>query len=728
MGDRDSTSEILEKYSRKLQSELNVDTLPEGDYSSEYLKFRGEMIPSLTRYERWAKSLGNVFKLKVAEKDRARIQKYLDIAHLEVNASQSLTLAVMSMLGIFFLTILSSVAIFLVKYGSIEAISSSALSDMILFIFLGLIVSAFVFYYAYSMPQRLANIWRLKASAQMVPAVLYIVVYMKHTSNLERAVEFASQHLEGPLALDFKKVFYDVEVGRFSTIKRSLEFYLESWKDYSPEFIEALHLIESSLFEPSESRRVEILERALQSILEGVYEKMLKYSREIRSPLTNLYMLGVILPTLGLALLPLASTLLGGLIRWTHVFILFNVIIPFFVFYMVSEILLKRPGGYGESSSLELNPEYENYKSKSHWIVALLIALPIFLVGVLPFIFQLDFFVNGFGFQKDYTLQDFGLGFLQGVNLFDFKFVGGQRVGPFGPLAVLLSLCVPFSFVVLFSVVYSRKTKKLINARNDTKLLEEEFAGSLFQLGNTIGGGMPAELAFGRIAESTKGQKSSEFFSYVNGNIQQMGMSLDDAIFDRRRGAIVYYPSSLIATSMRILIESVKKGLKIAARSLMSISEYVKNIDKINQRLKDLLAEIVSDMKSNMVFLAPLLAGIVVGLSAMITFILNKLQVLQIELGGGDVAGLGSFASIVSIFDVTQMISPYFIQISVGVYIIEIIFILTGALVTVDSGKDTLREKYELSRNLRRGAVLYLFTAFVSIVVLSLLASVALGE
>src|SRR3989304_4414005 len=105
-----------------------------------------------------------------------------------------------------------------------------------------------------------------------------------------------------------------------------------------------------------------------------------------------------------------------------------------------------------------------------------------------------------------------------------------------------------------------------------------------------------------------------------------MGMSVEKDIFDLRIDAIIYYPSDLISTSMRILIESSKKGLQIAALSLMSISEYVKNIQKITDRLKDLLAEVISDMKSNMTFLAPLLSGVVVGLAAMITSILNRLN------------------------------------------------------------------------------------------------------
>ena len=202
-------------------------------------------------------------------------------------------------------------------------------------------------------------------------------------------------------------------------------------------------------------------------------------------------------------------------------------------------------------------------------------------------------------------------------------------------------------------------------------------------------------------------------------------MSLERAIFDKKMGALIYFPSGLIATSMRILVETVKKGLKVAARSLMSISDYVKNIEKINQRLRDLLAEIVSDMKSNMTFLAPLLAGIVVGLSSMITSILNKLQFMTEGAGATDV-GFG-FGNILDMFQLTKMIPPYFLQVSVGLYIVEIIFILTMALVTVNSGKDVLMEKYDTARNLKRGLLLYLATALLSILALTILSTFALG-
>ncbi len=670
-----------------------------------------------SRYERWAKSLGNLIKIKVSEKDRKKIQYYLDTAHLDVTASQALTLSIMSMLGIFFAAIAISVAIYFFTQ-----------AFPLLFAFLGILTSFFTFYYTYSMPKRLASIWRLQASSQMVPTILYTVVYMKHTSNLERAIQFTSEHLEGPLALDFKKIFYDVEIGHFSTIKQSLDFYLEQWRDYAPEFIESFHLIESSLYEPSEARRIAILEKALQVILDGVYEKLLKYTREIRTPLTNVYMLGIILPTLGLALLPLASTLLGGILKWHHVFVIFNVLIPFLVFYMISEVMLKRPGGYGETSILELNPLYYKFRSKKPWLTAFLIAFPLFVIGISPFLFQLDFVTSALNIESDYTFANFNIPFLKETKLFDFKIIEDKTIGPFSPFSVFLSLFIPLSIALFFSIAYKRKTSPLISSRENTKALEEEFTNSIFQLGNRLGDGLPAEIAFGRVAESTKNQKTYDFFSLVNQNIQQSGMSLESAIFDKKRGAIIFFPSPLISTSMQILVQAVKKGLQVAANSLMAISEYVKNINKINQRLKDLLAEIVSDMKSNMTFLAPLLAGIVVGLSAMITMILNKLQTFQESISAeSDISGLGDIGNIANLFDITQMISPYFIQASIGLYIVEIIFILTTALVTVDAGKDILREKNELAKNLKRGSLLYIATALTSIIALTLLASIALS-
>jgi len=715
---RMTTEEVLKKYGAKIEREVkDYNSEISGRFSSSYEKFRKSMSPKFSRYERWCKSLGNLFHIKLAEKDRIGIEKEIETAHLDLTASEVMVFSIISLFLVLIGGIFLLVAGWLIFGGRFP----------FFFAFLVVIFSMFLFYYTYNIPKRLALEWRLKASSQMVPAILYIVIYMKQSSNFEKAIQFAAEHLEEPLSLDFKKVFYDVEIGRYSSIKESVDHYLETWRESSIEFIEAFHLIESSLYEPSEDRRIQTLEKALQVILDGVYDKMLKYSHEVKAPLTNVYMFGIILPTLSLALLPLASTILSGLIQWYHVLMLFNVIIPFLVLYLTMNVMMERPGGYGEESLLERNPLYYKYKSNQYFKKSALMMAPFFILGILPLIFRYTNLPLWLGLRRDYLWSELGLGIFGSGGMFGIVEDNGVISGPFGTLATLLSLFVPLSIAFTFIIAYDMKTRELIKERTKYKEVEKEFASSLFQLGNRLGDGIPAEIAFAKVAESTKGTATEGFFKIVNENIHNLGMGLSEALFNPRRGAVIFYPSRLISTSMKILVESVKKGLRIAARALMSISAYIKNIRKIDDRLRDLLADVVSDMRNNMTFLAPLLTGIVIGLAGMITTIFGTLSGLLknsvtetgLELAGGMTKVLG-------IFKVQSMIPTYWLQLVVGIYLIEIVFILTSTLVTVKSGRDKLQTTYETGRNLKKAIVFYSIVSFASIMALTLLAGVVL--
>lgn len=714
-----TTDDILKKYGSKIESQMKGYSGNSKEFSQSYEKFKESMLPEFSRYERWCKSLGNLFKIKVGDKDRVRIEKSIEIAHLNITASEVVVFATMLMLLTLFGGALFFVAIWLL---------TGAFSLM--FMFFVFLFAIFLFFYSSKTPERLAMKWRLKASSQMIPAILYIVIYMKHTSNFEKAVGFASEHLEPPLSADFRKIFWDVEVGRFSTIKESIDNYLVRWKDYSMEFIEAFHLIESSLYEPDEARRVGVLEKSLQVILDGVYDKMLKYTHEVKAPLTNIYMLGIVLPTLALAILPLASTMMGGAIKWYHVLLLFNILIPFMVIYMTGDIMMKRPGGYGESSLLERNPMYPKYKSNAAYFRGILMAFPLFLIGIIPFLWRYTAVPIWLGTTRDYSWTQLGLGFFGSSGVFGIMTDSAGNVsGPFGPLALIMSLFVPLSIAMVFIIVFKSKTEEISKTREKYKNVEREFTSSLFQLGNRIGDGLPAEIAFAKVSESTKGTATEGFFKIVNENIQQLGMSLERALFDPNRGAVVFYPSQLVSTSMRILTESVKKGLQVAARSLMAISDYVKNIKKINDRLNDLLADIISDMKSNMTFLAPLLSGIIIGLAGMITVILGNLSAMfeSGAISGEDIAGAGGVQGILSIFDITKMIPTYWLQIVVGIYLIEVVFILTSTLVTIKAGRDPLQVTAETGRNLKVTMILYAVVAFGAVVGMTIIATVALA-
>lgn len=700
------TEDIFKKYGFKSDEIVNEK------FSEDYIKFKQETFPVLSFYEKICKLSGKIISVKV--KNVEKIKEVYEQTHLDIEPFEASSFSILCFFVSLFLTFSIFVGYFLIFgqfYFSI--------------LFFGIIISFFIYYYTSTIPDRHIQKWRLKASSQMVPCILYVVIYMKQTSNLERAIKFASEHLEAPLSADLKKIFWDVQVGKYSTLKSSLDAYLEGWREFAPYFVESFHLIESSLYEPSEDRRIDILEKSLSVILDGVYENMMKYSRSVRSPLTNIFMLGIVLPTLSLALLPLASALLQGLITWPFIFIIFNLFIPFLVFYITSDILAKRPGGYGDTGVIEKNPYYQDFLSREAYIKAFLIVLPLLILGLLPFIFQFTPFPEWVGLERDYSLEFIGIPWLKDLKFFDFRKSGGKIYGPFGIGAVLLSLFIPLSVALFFSIDYKIRTKRLIKVREDMKKLEDEFSSLLFQIGNRLGDGIPAEIVFSRMIETSKGMSSENFFKITNSNIQQLGMNVERAIFDEKRGAIVFYPSSLIETSMRVMVESTKKGLKVAANSLISISEYVRNIKKINERLKDMLAEVASDMRSNMSFLGPVLIGIVIGLASMMTLIISRIEnIVKMseisEIGGFSIVGFAD------LFKVLYMIPPYYMQISVGIYIVEVVFILTTTLVSVENGTDKLGETYEKALNLKKAIILYILTAFISITLLSLIAALSM--
>ncbi|MEK6943815.1 MAG: hypothetical protein AABX00_07175, partial [Nanoarchaeota archaeon] len=239
------------------------------------------------------------------------------------------------------------------------------------------------------------------------------------------------------------------------------------------------------------------------------------------------------------------------------------------------------------------------------------------------------------------------------------------------------------------------------------KQLELEFASALFQLGNRLGDNLQVEIAVGKVADVMEGTVSGSFFALVSQNIKRMGMSIEKAIFDPVHGALVYFPSNLIESSMKVLTQAVKKSPLIAAQALTNVSRYIKEIHKVNERLKDLMADIISSMNSQVKFLTPAIAGVVIGITSMITAILGRLsnQLQQATASAG--AEGGTPTGFMDMFG--NGIPTYYFQIVVGIYVVQITYILTVIANGVENGSDKLNERYQLGNNLIRSTLLYAF-------------------
>ncbi len=733
--------ELLHKYKQRMREEFKTEpkenVLINPVATKEYVDFKKDYMPRhLNLYEKSCNLAEQILKISPDKKKLSDIQEAINICHLSATPSGVASLAIL-------------VPILVIVLGSLI---SYVLVQSTFFIIFFLIIGVSLIPALNKAPFYLANNWRMKTSNQMVLSIFYAVTYMRHTSNIERAIEFASDHIAPPLSLDLKKVLWDVETEKYESVKESLDIYLETWKKWNMEFIESFHLIEGSLYEGSEDRRIALLDNALSVMLEETYEKMMHYSQNLKSPITMLHMLGVILPILGLVILPLVVSFMCE-VKWYHLAALYNVALPVGVFFLAKSILSSRPTGYGDTDISEENPEIAKYRNiifnigkKEIKLNPLVVSLGfIFLfifVGLIPLILhsltsdtKWDLIYDGETVKADFTYDNPEakyslLGYKTSKGCPPGEKDVGNIIGPFGLGASILSLLVVAGVGVGTGLYFKLKSQNVIAIREKAKQLEQEFAAALFQLGNRLGDGLPPEIAFGKVAESMQGTVSGDFFNMVSANITRLGMSVEKAIFDPHHGALVYYPSNLIESSMKVLTESAKKGPLIAAQAIINVSRYIKEIHRVNERLKDLMADIISSMKAQISFLSPVISGIVIGITSMITTILGKLgqQIRTIsERAGPDATAPGAPGTegIMSLFG--DGVPTFYFQIVVGFYVVQIGYILTIMVNGVENGSDSLNERFLLGKNLIKSTLLYCLVSLFVIVTFNIIASTIVG-
>jgi len=700
--DRQKLLSLIEIYKKHLEKELGakIEERPAKPITREYKEFKAEFLPKhLSLYEKLCNFSEKLLKIKPDQKNIQELQEAINITHLDITPAGAVSFSILiPLIG----AVIGSLFAFLIFQSSF-------------FVLMFLLGALFAIKPVGKAPEFIANNWRLKASNQMVLCIFYTVTYMRHTSNLENAIEFASEHLAPPLSLDLKKVLWDVETEKYSSVKESLDVYLETWKKWNIEFIEAFHLIESSLYEGEESRRLNALDKSLEVILEETYEKMLHYAHNLQNPITMLHMLGIILPILGLVILPLVVSFMEN-VKWYHLAVIYNFMLTVVVYYIGKNILSRRPTGYGDTDISEENPNLKKYKNIlikigakeiqiSPLIISIFIGGILFFIGLSPLLMHL---VNipDFGFGGDDLTTPCG----QKYCLLEYRVSSttSEEIGPYGLGASILSLFIPLSFGIGIGLFYRLRSKNVYKIREQAKQLELEFAAALFQLGNRLGDNLPVEIAVEKVANVMEGTISGSFFQLVSLNIRRLGMSIDKAIFDPLHGALVSFPSNLIESSMKVLTQAIKKGPLIAAQALTNVSRYIKEIHRVNERLNDLMADIISSMKSQIKFLTPAIAGVVIGITSMITSILGKLSTSLQQVTstvGGESAGAPT--GLLGLFG--DGVPTYYFQIIVGVYVVQITYILTIISNGVENGSDKLNERYQLGTNLIRSTMLYVF-------------------
>lgn len=626
--------------------------------SREFKIFKKKEEKRLTWFEFLARGSGKILKANPDENTRKEMESSIAFTGLRVTPQEVMSLVIIDVI------VFIGLAVILLFSGFIPLVGALFLAAF------GVGLS----YYFLKYPVNLLKSYRMKASSQVVLAVLYMVVSMRISPNLEQALRFAAANVSGPLAWDMRRLLWDIEMGKYYSASNALTDYIAKWKSENEEFAEALRLIRDSQTQ-ARGRSEAVLNESLDIILEGTKTRMKHYAQELSMPVTIIHMMGIILPVLGSIMAPLAAVFLANMVRPEYFVIGYNIVLPIFLVWFINSILKKRPTTFSQvdiSRHPDLPPK-GSFLLKAGEKRIILPVLPISIAIGLLFIMPFLYF------------------FAENPNmLFPAEGLIVDHTAVSLAMSCFLTLGIGFSMASYFVLTNYQR----IRIQNDILKTEGEFELALFQLGNRISGGTPTEVALEKSIDDVKDLSIAGLFIMTLKNIKNLGMTFRDALFHPKWGSIKYYPSRLIKNIMYMIVDITSKGFKYAADGMLTVSRYLRNIRETQEYIRDLLQESVSSMTFQAYMLTPLVTGLIVSMAQVIIKVLTILTRQLSELATGtafpllDVTG-GLFGE-----GAEAAVSPEIFQLIIGIYLIEVVVILAMFLTKITQGENRTAQWY----------------------------------
>lgn len=648
-----------------------------------------------TRFERFCIKSGGILNLKAGEKTNEKLSPPLKLLDWDITPGMVLSAAVLTGFLLF-------IAWF---FGFMINLFTGFLPTTLMFISLFGPVAGMA--YVYYNPIYEARNKVIQSSGDMILSILYMVVYMRSSPNLEGAIRFAALNLKGPVSEDLKGILWDVEIGNYERVEEALDDYTKAWKEYNQDYLESLQLLKASKAEANPDRRERMLQDAIDTILEGTKEKMKHYARSLKMPVMILNAMGAMLPVLVLIMLPMISLFMGDVIRPLHLILLFNILLPGFLYWFMKRILSSRPPTVTfEPSNTDVIPERGRIKKQ---VFGKKLNLPIWPLGILIFLVIGSYGIIGY--------LSFPVFFPADINTAQAPSFFVDSEGGLESLRMLMrsvSLIVGAGLGIgLVKLLGNRNRKRF---EDDLREIESQFPTALFELGNKISGGTPIELALRQAAQSTSDMEISSLFEKSSQNIERVGMDFEDALFDKNYGAIHQYPSQMIETVMKAILESSKKGTSTASMAMMTISRYLDSLHETKENLNDLMEETTTTIQMLAYLLAPVISGVAVGMSQTIINAMFQLSESFNEALGGDMPqddfGAGQdFGGILG--NVEAAISPELLQLVVGVYLIQLLWILGTFFVKITHGDDQTIQNIFIGKIMISGTIFYTLTLLI---------------
>ncbi|MDO9538103.1 MAG: hypothetical protein Q7J68_07275 [Thermoplasmata archaeon] len=512
----------------------------------------------------------------------------------------------------------------------------------------GIAVPLAVFMWLVNYPERLAKSLEMEAFGSAPEVVNYMVMSMELSPSIDKAVLFAAENAEGPMAEEFADIVWKVRSREFSTTENALMAYASNLEGMNEELRGAIYNILSASKERDMDKMRTSLRRASDAVLTGTRQRVEGFAASLGTPATVLFSLGILLPMIIGSMLPMLS--LGGFDMamqtsqptsesWLPMFgmsiLLMNVLFPLTAFVYARSILSRRPGVH--------TVKLEENKSTSNIVIS----------GII-----LSFFI--------------ALAYLTGTYL---NFWGMEW--SISALLIILGLSISLWHALASHSLDSDKVKEI-------EKLEDGMPDMLFQLGSRLGEGLGLEKALEDVSHTMEGTEIGKFLSGMLARMRRSGTGIHDLLFSPETGIMVSHPSRKLRAAMRLVVEAASKDPETAGSILITMSNHMRDLTNSDKEMRLKLRSTIDTMKNTAILFAPVIMGVTVGLYLLLSETFSDMN--------------GS----------APMPSPYFIMI-IGIYLLATVGTIMYFCSGIEHGRG--RWKIETGKALPVAAIIFCVTS-----------------
>ncbi|MCD6383943.1 MAG: hypothetical protein J7L88_05725, partial [Thermoplasmata archaeon] len=446
-----------------------------------------------------------------------------------------------------------------------------------------LVLPSTLYVLVYSYPFTLVKRRRLNISYDLPLSVGAMAISLEMTPSLSEAVKLSTEVVGGEMSEKLKRCLWRAETGAAESLEEEMRNLAEEMGQIAPEFKSALLQIVTASLEKGEEGVRRAADAAIKASQEGLRGNLKRYVSGLKTPALILFSLGVILPLMLAAVLPLTGYGKDDLPK-TVAF--FNVAIPLATVLYGTSILSRRPP---LSRPVNVSP---NIRMVKYAAVASLGFLAILIV------------------QTEMRLAS--------------------------PTALVAESVVLTS--ILFSLLGALLYIPGRRLAEEAIKIEENLPDALYYLGSRVSEGDSLLNALQKTSTHLRSSAVSRIFEGVISRLKRTKVSLYEAFFGPE-GVLLGHPSSLTTTALLITIRASERNPEATGRLLLRYANFLKEMRKVREEMLEEISSTVGMMEATAAFFAPVILGVTVSMYGAFSRSIGG-----IGAAGFETAGVGTLA------------------------------------------------------------------------------------